>query len=135
MRFADSPCSSPRAARNAAVATSSARTDATSGRIVGQKFDRAQLLEHLVAPSKLVEPAFAAWVVEPVDGEEFTALLRERGDGYTVFRDLTGRDVRLADAQVKRASPQQLSLMPEGLLGSLTAQQAADLLAFLASLR
>ena len=38
-------------------------------------------------------------------------------------------------AKVKKTTVQRISLMPEGLLQSLTAQEAADLLAYLGSLK
>ena len=37
--------------------------------------------------------------------------------------------------EVDQITPQKTSLMPDGLLADLTAQQAADLLAFLESLK
>jgi hypothetical protein len=52
-----------------------------------------------------------------------------------VLKDAQGKTVRLANGEIERMVPQSRSLMPELLLRDLTAQQVADLLAFLAGLR
>jgi len=46
-----------------------------------------------------------------------------------------GVDKVIPNSELKRTAPQQVSLMPDGLLQGLTAQEAADLLEFLQSLR
>jgi hypothetical protein len=52
-----------------------------------------------------------------------------------VLRDAENRTIRVADADVEGVAPQTQSLMPDLLLRGLTAQQAADLLDYLASLK
>ena len=43
--------------------------------------------------------------------------------------------INVPTTQIKRMQPLQLSAMPEGILQNMTAQDAADLLAFLSSLK
>jgi len=52
-----------------------------------------------------------------------------------VLRMVGDREVRVSANRVASLVPQRTSLMPELLLRDVTAEQAADLLAFLASLR
>ena len=52
-----------------------------------------------------------------------------------VLRDAQGKEVLLAARDVEELRPSRASLMPDGQLADLTAQEAADLLAYLASLR
>jgi hypothetical protein len=52
-----------------------------------------------------------------------------------VFKEGKAVAMRLASDDVEELIPQQKSLMPDGMLRDLTPQQAADLLAFLSSLK
>jgi hypothetical protein len=51
-----------------------------------------------------------------------------------VLRDAE-KETRLPVSSVQRMEPMKNSLMPEGLLQHLTAQEAADLVSYLESLR
>ena len=53
----------------------------------------------------------------------------------TRFRLITGEEKTLPMQGVKRFTEVPTSIMPAGLLQNLTPQEAADLLAYLASLR
>jgi hypothetical protein len=52
-----------------------------------------------------------------------------------VLKLADAKEVRLAATKVQRLVPQLSSLMPDLLLRDLTAQQAADLVEYLASLK
>lgn len=102
---------------------------------IGKKLDRERLLENLLEPSKTIEPAFVTYLAETADGRVLSGLLVKRTDAEIVLRDTEAKEVRIPAADVERFVPQQKSLMPELLLRDFTAQQAADLLAFLSGLR
>ena len=102
---------------------------------IGKKYDRAQLLESILEPSKLIDPKYVTYLVETRDGRVLSGILVERNEREVVLRDPQNKVVRLPMAEVEQLATQQQSLMPELLLRDLTAQQVADLLEFLASLR
>jgi putative heme-binding domain-containing protein len=102
---------------------------------ISKKSTRAQILESILDPSKTVEPKYVAYLVETNDGKLHTGLLAERNEREVVLRMAGDKEVRIPAADVARVAPQRASLMPEQLLRDLTAEQAADLLEFLASLR
>jgi uncharacterized repeat protein (TIGR03806 family) len=102
---------------------------------IGKKSTRAQILESILDPSKTVEPKYVAYLVETNDGKLHTGLLAERNEREVVLRMAGDKEVRIPAADVARIAPQRASLMPEQLLRDMTAEQAADLLEFLASLR
>jgi hypothetical protein len=52
-----------------------------------------------------------------------------------VLRDAQNKEVALAADDIQQLRPSQRSLMPDGQMAGLTAQEAADLLAYVASLR
>ena len=65
----------------------------------------------------------------------FSGLLAQRTDKELVLRDATNKETRIPTGQVVSVERQKTSLMPEQLLRDLTAEQAADLLEYLASLK
>ena len=64
-----------------------------------------------------------------------SGLLVERTDDAVTLRNVTGKSVVIPTGEIELIVPQQKSLMPEMLLRDTTAQDAADLLAYLSSLR
>ena len=102
---------------------------------VGDKYSRAQLLESLVKPSRYIDPRFQAVSIDLKSGDSFTGYVMSRKGGNTVLRDLTGKDHTFQPYLIESSTRGQLSLMPEGLLQSFTPQEAADLVAYLDSLR
>jgi putative heme-binding domain-containing protein len=102
---------------------------------IGAKYDRAQLLDHILNPSKLIEPAFVSYTVETKDEQSYSGLLVKQHDDEVVLKDANANEIRLPTSAVKLLQPQQLSAMPEGLLQALTAPAVADLLDYLGSLK
>lgn len=102
---------------------------------IGSKYDRAALLEHILDPNKSIDPSWAARVVETIDGDMLQGFAVSGPAGELSLKLADGTVMRLPAASIRVERPMTLSLMPEGLLQTLTAQQAADLLAFLQSRR
>src|SRR5262249_6844592 len=100
---------------------------------VGKKLTRAQILESLLEPSRTIDPQYVTYALETADGQVRTGLLAERNGREVVLRMTGDKEVRVPVAKVTALTPQKTSLMPEQLLRDLTADQAADLLEFLAS--
>jgi putative heme-binding domain-containing protein len=73
-------------------------------------------------------------IVRKKDGDVVSGIVVSRNDQELVLRDVE-RELRLPAASVEKVVPQAKSLMPDGLLQHLTAQEAADLVAYLESLK
>ncbi|QEH32234.1 Soluble aldose sugar dehydrogenase YliI precursor [Aquisphaera giovannonii] len=102
---------------------------------IGKARPREDLLQSLLEPSRRIEPQYAAYAVATHDGRSLAGLLVRRDEAGVVLRDPQGKDVAIAAADIDEMRPSRSSLMPDGQLADLTAQEAADLLAYLASLR
>ena len=100
---------------------------------IGKTRSREHLLESLIEPSRRVEPAYQSYLVTTHDGRAFTALIVRKDATAVVLKDAEGREITLAPADIDTLRPARESLMPAGLLSDFTPQQAADLLAYLAS--
>lgn len=100
---------------------------------ISRKYSRAQTLEQILFPSKVIAPEFRALRVTLKDDSELSGFAVQRTDTELVLRDetLLTRSIQLSDIRESNTLP--LSLMPEGLLASLTAQEAADLLEYIFS--
>jgi putative heme-binding domain-containing protein len=102
---------------------------------IGKKYTRAQILESILEPSKSIDPKYVAYLVETTDGKVHTGLLAEKNEREVVLKTTGDQEIRVPIGRVSVLAPQRNSLMPELLLRDLTAEQAADLVEFLASLR
>ena len=100
---------------------------------IGKLRGRENLLESILEPSRRIEPKYAAYVAQTADGRSLTGLLVRRDDSAVVLRDAQNKEIVLAAADIERLQPTPLSLMPDGQLAGLTAQEAADLLEYLAT--
>ena len=103
--------------------------------LIGKKYPKGQLLENIVDPSKTIDPKYATHLVETKGGSIVAGLKIREDDQELVLRDAERKDVRIPKPSIARSVVQQKSLMPEFLLQDLTAQEAADLLEFLGSLK
>jgi putative heme-binding domain-containing protein len=130
--FADSPAAQCKTCHRVAEIGQAVGPDLTK---IGAKYDRAAMLEQILEPSRTIEPPYQSYLVETKDGQVLTGLIVERTAREVVLKDVQGKTVRVPGGDVERLVPQARSLMPELLLRDLTAQQVADLLEYLNTLR
>jgi putative heme-binding domain-containing protein len=102
---------------------------------IAKKYTPAEMLTHLLEPSRFIDVKYIPQVVETVDGLVHTGLLVERSETELVLKSVQNKEIRIAMADVESMTSQQKSIMPELLLRDMTPQQAADLLAYLNSLK
>ena len=102
---------------------------------IGSKQGRAKLLENILEPSKSIEPQYVTWVIETKAGKVISGLLVEKSTTHITVRDIEHKEHRLPLDETETVVAQQKSLMPELQLKDLTAEQVADLLAYLESLK
>ncbi|MFO1482454.1 MAG: PVC-type heme-binding CxxCH protein [Verrucomicrobiaceae bacterium] len=98
--------------------------------LVAQQGDRAAILRSILEPHREVAPQFYPSVVELKDGTTFTGILL-RSSSTEVFRDLTGKEKSFPEADIVKRTELRTSLMPPGLVLTLTNAELRDLLAFL----
>jgi putative heme-binding domain-containing protein len=100
---------------------------------IGKLRTREDLLESVLEPSRRIEPKFAAYLVRTADGRSLTGLLVKRDDKEIVLLDAQNKQIRVKAADLEEVRPSRISLMPEGQMAGLTAQDAADLIEYLAA--
>jgi putative heme-binding domain-containing protein len=102
---------------------------------IGKKYSPRELLTHVLQPSEFIEPKYVQYLVETTEGRVLTGVLMDRNDRNVVLRSAENHELSIPADEIELLAPQPTSLMPELLLRDLTPQQAADLLAYLSSLK
>jgi putative heme-binding domain-containing protein len=102
---------------------------------IGKLRSREDLLDSLLEPSRRIEPKYATYAAATTDGISVTGLLVKRDAEKVVLRDAQSKEIILAAKNVEELRPSRASLMPEGQMADFTAQEAADLISYLTSLK
>lgn len=91
------------------------------------------LLRAIVDPSSEVREGFETLNVATVDGRVLSGFKLEENPEVLVLRTADGNAVNIRRDEIDELVPSKLSLMPTGLLDTLSEAQIRDLLAFLSS--
>jgi len=102
---------------------------------IATKYNRADLLDNLINPSKTIAQGFATYLVRNKSGEVFSGMLVANGKDEVVLKDPQLKLIHVPASEVDKLAAQPVSSMPDGLLSDLTIDQAGDLLAFVQSLK
>ena len=95
---------------------------------------RPELLAQILDPSLKVDDRFATYLVVG-GGRVVSGLLVNANDREVTIRTAEKKNIRISRGEIDEMRRAEKSLMPDRLLSDLTAQEAADLLAYIASLR
>ena len=102
---------------------------------IGTKWKRAAMLEQILAPSKIIDPQWRLATIGMKGGETKAGFIGARSDTDLTLKMPGGLLEKIPVSQIAKTANSPVSAMAEGLLQSLTAQEAADLLEFLDSLK
>jgi putative heme-binding domain-containing protein len=103
---------------------------------VGRRFSKHDLLESLLEPSKVVSDQYQATIFQLVDGRVITGrVVNLNGDQYMVQEDMLnpGRLTSFKVDDIEEMKASDVSMMPAGLLDTLTEDDILDLIAYLRS--
>lgn len=94
----------------------------------------AEMLQHVLKPSLKIDEPLAAYLVLTTNGKVITGLVAEKTDAIVVLKTAERKLICIPTDEIDEMRKSQKSLMPDGILSDLTAQEAADLLAYIRSL-
>ena len=89
------------------------------------------LLLHIVIPEQEIAPNFVSYECELTDGGSVSGLLVAESGASVTLRMAQGIEEVVPRARIARLTASRLSLMPLELEMGMTAQEMADLLAYL----
>jgi putative heme-binding domain-containing protein len=93
--------------------------------------DYASVLKDIAEPNGAINPDHIAYNVELTDGSIEAGVLLGNNREEVVLGQTTGQNLRIPKARVTGMKASAISVMPEGLLLALDAQQQKDLMTFL----
>ena len=100
---------------------------------VGASAQVDYLIESVFYPNRKIKEGFHTVLVETKDGEEYSGILVRENSDELVLRDATNKEIPISKNNIKSRSLGN-SLMPSGLVDSLTSAQQLDLFRFLSEL-
>ena len=103
--------------------------------MIGRKYAARPLLDTILDPSAGISPEYKLYTAYTEDGQVAIGFLVEREGERVVLRDLEGHLRQVTIAASEDLIEQEKSQMPDGVLRGISAQEAADLLAFLGEQR
>lgn len=95
--------------------------------------DVSRLIVSLVNPSVEIREGYEGYTAVTEDGRVISGLLTDQDEHVVILREADGRDVVLPRSEVEELVRQPKSLMPDGLLKTLSDQDIRDLFAYLRS--
>ncbi len=101
---------------------------------VSGRFNVRDLLESMVEPNKVISDQYAAIVIQTKSGRVITGRVGNlSGDSLNVIEDMLspGNSTSVRRQDILQVEPSRVSLMPAGLLNTLTADEIQDLTAYL----
>jgi putative heme-binding domain-containing protein len=102
---------------------------------IGKDRSREDLLLSVLEPSRRIEPKYASYAAATSNGVVVAGVLVSRDEKRIILRDSEGKEIVLGAKDVDELRPLRASVMPDGQLADMTPQEAADLIAYLASLK
>jgi putative membrane-bound dehydrogenase-like protein len=102
---------------------------------VAAKFNRAQLVESVLYPSKQILDGYKVTRVLTKGGEVKAGRVAADGADELVLLDAEGKRQSIKKGEIDRRQESDLSLMPDGLNTGLSTQDFADLIAYLETLK
>jgi putative heme-binding domain-containing protein len=102
---------------------------------VVQKYNRAALLEQIIEPAKVIDPQWQPTSITLTNGESASGFVTARDSNGLTLQQMDGQSRSIKSGDIKSSTTSRVSLMPERLLESLTAQEAADILEFVATFK
>jgi putative heme-binding domain-containing protein len=100
----------------------------------GRRFNDLNLLEALVEPSKVVSDQYEATTFILESGKAVTGrIVNLAGDNYLVSENMLdpGKLTPVSVNEIEESLPSKVSMMPNGLLDTLTQEEILDLVAYL----
>jgi putative membrane-bound dehydrogenase-like protein len=102
---------------------------------IGVKYGRDELIHSILSPGAAIGSSFRSLVVELSDGRVITGLPVEDTANRLVIKTAQGQRVTLEPRNIESRQTSDVSLMPEGLAQTMTAQELIDLLSYLTTLK
>jgi len=101
---------------------------------IGKRYKKEELIESILQPGKKIAQGFDTWAFAMEDGQIHTGFVVLESAETVTLRDAKGVSKELLQDHIEERVKQEISMMPQGIVGNLTPEQLADLLAWISTL-
>jgi putative membrane-bound dehydrogenase-like protein len=101
---------------------------------IGKRYSPAELVESILRPSVKIAQGYEAYSFAMADGRIYSGFVVSEGASTVQIRESSGTLHELKRSNIEERRRQEPSAMPDGIAGTLTPEQLADLVAYLQSL-
>ncbi len=102
---------------------------------IATRYSRAELCESILKPSAKIAQGFESQYFKMKTGEELEGFVVKEGGDSVEVRNLVGATTILEKANVLKREKREKSIMPEGLINNISAEDLSSILAYLESLK
>ena len=102
---------------------------------IGTKLGKDALIESILDPNAGISVGYETYSLELKSGDEAYGLLASESSDEVAIKDLKGIVTRYKKSEIASRRQLKTSIMPSGLQQGMTAQEFADLLEFVSSLK
>ena len=103
--------------------------------VIGDKFDRGQIIQSILEPSARIHPDHASHAVTTVEGKVITGVLQKQSTEALQLINEKGESVTIALDDIEAQKRVNTSLMPADLHKVINQQQFGDLVEYLTTLK
>jgi putative heme-binding domain-containing protein len=98
---------------------------------LSKRFTKKEVLESILFTKHVITDKYASKSLVLKDGRTLTGIVGSGGAGETTVTLNDGSKSTVKNDQIEETTPSRISIMPEGLLNSLTPQDISDLMAYM----
>ena len=93
----------------------------------------AEILQQVLNPSLRIDESLVSYLVLTERGKTVTGLLEKQTDDHVIIKTAEQKRIQIPREEIEEMRKSSKSLMPDQILSDLSAQEAADLLAYIRS--
>ncbi|MBX3398044.1 MAG: c-type cytochrome [Gemmataceae bacterium] len=102
--------------------------------MIGKKASKENLYDSLLTPSKAIADQYLSWTLTGEDGQSITGLVVGETETTITVRDANGKDYAFPAKGTERKKS-LTSIMPEGLVATLTEDELVDVVEYMTKLQ
>ncbi|MBL8866449.1 MAG: c-type cytochrome [Planctomycetia bacterium] len=102
--------------------------------MIGKKASKENLYDSLLTPSKAIADQYLSWTLTGEDGQSITGLVVGETETTITVRDANGKDYAFPAKGTERKKS-LTSIMPDGLVATLTEDELVDVVEYLTKLQ
>ncbi|MCE7053176.1 HEAT repeat domain-containing protein [Algoriphagus sp. AGSA1] len=98
---------------------------------IGSIMNRSQITESILKPNASISQGFASVLIDTKDDKSYMGFVTAETADEVVLQDITGTATKLDKSTIKTRKVMETSMMPPGLVNSLSFEELASLITYL----